>query len=58
MGDFNSPHIDWQTLLESEGELHRMLHLVENNCLSQMVREPTPVIIFLIFLILIFLISY
>lgn len=41
LGDFNLPHIDWKTLTGSEGESHRMLDFVENNCLSQMVSEPT-----------------
>lgn len=40
LGDFNPPHMDWQTLTGSEGESHRMLDFVENNCLSQMVSEP------------------
>ncbi len=41
LGDFNLPHIDWQTLTGSEGESHSMLDFVEYNCFSQMVSEPT-----------------
>ena len=41
LGDFNLPHIDWQTLTGVESESHRMLEFMDDNFLSQLVAEPT-----------------
>ncbi len=41
LGDLNLQHIDWQALTGSEGESHRMLNFVENNCFSRIVSEAT-----------------
>jgi hypothetical protein len=41
LGDFNLPHIDWETLTGVETESHRMLEFIEDNFLIQLVTEPT-----------------
>ena len=41
LGDFNLPHIDWQTLHGVEAESHRMIKFIEDNYLFQLVSEPT-----------------
>ncbi len=41
LGDFNLPHIDWQTLTGVESESHRMLEFIDDNFLCQQVTEPT-----------------
>ena len=41
LGDFNLPHIDWQTLSGVETESHKMLEFLEDNFLHQLVTEPT-----------------
>ena len=41
LGDFNLPHIDWQTFTGVERESHNMLDFLEDNFLNQLVSEPT-----------------
>ena len=41
LGDFNLPHIDWQTLTAVEAESHRMLEFIHDNFLSYLLAEPT-----------------
>ena len=41
LGDFNLPHIDWQTLHGVESESHKMIEFLEDNFLHQLVTEPT-----------------
>ncbi len=41
LGDFNLPHIDWETLISVESESHRMLDFINDNFFSQIVTEPT-----------------
>ena len=41
LGDFNLPHINWETQAGIEAESHRMLEFLEDNFLSQLVKQPT-----------------
>ena len=41
LGDFNLPHIEWQSLSGVERESHSMLEFLEDNFLTQLVSEPT-----------------
>ena len=41
LGDFNLPHIDWQTLTGVENESYRMLEFIDDSFLSHVVAAPT-----------------
>ena len=41
MGDFNFPNICWEYNLAQKKQSRRFLECMEDNCLMQMIREPT-----------------